>query len=366
MRCVDETLVFDFLQRYHGYTITIDEVIHLIVKSLGSDLLPAYTISLDENNISDRKHHTKLDSHHNNNNNNTDDKMGQYSNQLNHKNWLEEYKDIVKQNEKSPTNRKLHSASHISVSEPRIHPRLISSSQNRRQNSKSPSQIGSRGGRYETTTTTTTPTPTKKILFPWQAYDNNNNNNNNSHQPIITLGANGSSSNNKKEERDIEIATAWLSSVNKKLAHDDLYTATAKSTSNNNNILTKPSLKPNNLIENNNTNNNNTNIIKLETTIKDDVEEIDESFFITDHREVTRLIDNQAKNMTNKLLNKKKNKSISKDVLNTNNTNNNTATVSDIQLVKSNKSSSKNRDNKKKHIAVLPTVPKIIITVTYY
>ena len=179
------------------------------------------------------------------------------------------------------------------------------------------------------------------------------------------MGANGSSSsNNKKEERDIEIATAWLSSVNKKLAHDDLYTATAKSTSNNNNILTKPSLKPNNLIENNNTNNNNTNIIKLETTIKDDVEEIDESFFITDHREVTRLIDNQAKNMTNKLLNKKKNKSISKDVLNTNNTNNNTATVSDIQLVKSNKSSSKNRDNKKKHIAVLPTVPKIIITET--
>jgi hypothetical protein len=54
MRCVNEDLVYEFMQQFHGLSMPIDSIIDLLGAQLGSDMIPPAVISstevFDENN----------------------------------------------------------------------------------------------------------------------------------------------------------------------------------------------------------------------------------------------------------------------------------------------------------------------------
>lgn len=205
MRCVDETLVFDFLQRYEGYTMTVDEVIHLIVKSLGSDMLPAYNLSIEEVELDAALSKEQKQSQSRRGSNDFDLSNGSFNR---NRDWLNEYSDMIQRDMRSSENMS------VSASAPILQQKAHERGMKPARVLKSSSRGGSREhglGRASSADSSSKLAP-KKGLFPWQNLP-----------PIITEFPTDiqTRAQSRHEERDIEVATAWLSSVNKKLASDE-------------------------------------------------------------------------------------------------------------------------------------------------
>ena len=58
IRCLDDTAIFEFLHAYEGYSLSINDIIHTIISSLGSETLPPTELSL-ETDLSPTKHTPK-------------------------------------------------------------------------------------------------------------------------------------------------------------------------------------------------------------------------------------------------------------------------------------------------------------------